>query len=112
MLSSVADWNPIPQVDEDRSRKSRLSDEQIIGFLREAEAGMPIETPRRRKGSSDIWHSRWRSTFVEMNEPDSAPAFSHGSAARQALPDRSRLLVARRDASRASNSHRARSSSR
>jgi len=33
--------------------RKRFSEEQIIGFLREAEAGMPVKEPCRRHGFSE-----------------------------------------------------------
>ncbi|OLI96635.1 transposase, partial [Xanthomonas oryzae pv. oryzae] len=43
--------------------KKRFSGEQIIGFLREAEAGMPIKDLCHRHGFSEASYSLWRSKF-------------------------------------------------
>jgi putative transposase len=45
-------------------RTSKYSEEQIIGFLRQAEAGMPVKEIARKHGFSDAsfykWHQvRW-----------------------------------------------------
>lgn len=40
-------------------RKSRCTDEQIIGFLRQAEAGMPIKELCRSGGFSDATFYKW-----------------------------------------------------
>ena len=50
--------------------KKRFSEEQIIGFLREAEAGMPIKDLCRRHGFSEASYYLWRSKFGGMNVPD------------------------------------------
>lgn len=50
--------------------KKRLSEEQIIGFLREAEAGMPIKDLCRRHGFSEASYYLWRSKFGGMSVPD------------------------------------------
>ncbi|OLI89137.1 transposase, partial [Xanthomonas oryzae] len=39
--------------------KKRFSEEQIIGFLREAEAGMPIKDLCRRHGFSEAFLYLW-----------------------------------------------------
>ena len=50
--------------------KKRFSEEQIIGFLREAEAGMPIKDLCRLHGFSEASYYLWRSKFGGMNVPD------------------------------------------
>ncbi|AKO21731.1 transposase [Xanthomonas oryzae pv. oryzicola] len=50
--------------------KKRFSEEQIIGFLREAEAGMPIKGLCRRHGFSEASYYLWRSKFGGMSVPD------------------------------------------
>ena len=37
--------------------KKQLSEEQIIGFLREVEAGLPIKELCRMQGFSDVFYS-------------------------------------------------------
>ena len=41
-------------------RTSKFSEEQIIGFLRQAEAGMPIKEIGRKHGFSDASFYEWR----------------------------------------------------
>ncbi|KOR49115.1 transposase, partial [Xanthomonas oryzae] len=50
--------------------KKRFSEEQIIGFLREAKAGMPIKDLCRRHGFSEASYYLWRSKFGGMSVPD------------------------------------------
>ena len=50
--------------------KKRLSEEQIIGFLREADAGVPIKQLCRQHGFSDASYYLWRSTFGGMTGSD------------------------------------------
>jgi len=50
--------------------KKRYSEEQIIGFLREAEAGMPVKELCRRHGFSEASYYLWRSKFGGMSVPD------------------------------------------
>ncbi len=47
--------------------KKRFSEEQIIGFLREAEAGLPIKELCRKHGFSEASYYLWRSKFGGMN---------------------------------------------
>lgn len=48
-------------------RKSRYTEEQIIGFLKQAEAGMPIAELGRRHGFSDARLVKWRAKFGGMD---------------------------------------------
>jgi putative transposase len=50
--------------------KKRFSEEQIIGFLREAEAGMAIADLCRKHGFSEASYYLWRSKFGGMNVSD------------------------------------------
>ena len=50
--------------------KKRYSEEQIIGFLREAEAGVPIKDLCRRHGFSEASYHLWRSKFGGMSVPE------------------------------------------
>lgn len=51
-------------------RKSRYTDEQIIGFLKQAEAGVPLKELCRKGGFSDATFYKWRSRFGGMEVPD------------------------------------------
>jgi len=50
--------------------KKRFSEEQIIGFLHEAEEGLPIKELCRRHGFSEASYYLWRSKFGGMSIPD------------------------------------------
>ncbi len=50
--------------------KKRFTDEQVIGFLREAEAGVAIKDLCRRHGFSEASYYLWRSKFGGMSVPD------------------------------------------
>ena len=47
-------------------RKSKYSEEQIIGFLKQAEAGMPVKELCRKGGFSDATFYKWRAKFGGM----------------------------------------------
>ena len=50
--------------------KKRYTEEQIIGFLSEADAGMPVKELCRKHGFSEASYYLWRSKFGGMNVPD------------------------------------------
>ena len=50
--------------------KKRFSEAQIIGFLREAEAGLPVKQLCRRHGFSEASYSLWRNKFGGMTVSD------------------------------------------
>ena len=50
--------------------KKRFTDEQIIGFLREGEAGVAVKDLCRKHGFSEASYYLWRSKFGGMSVPD------------------------------------------
>lgn len=51
-------------------RKSRFSEEQIIGILKEHQAGMPVADVCRKHGISDATLYTWRSKYGGMEVSD------------------------------------------
>ena len=51
-------------------KTSRYSEEQIIGFLKQAEAGMPIKELCRKGGFSEATFYKWRAKFGGMEVSD------------------------------------------
>ena len=50
--------------------KKRFSEEQIIGFLKEVDAGIPVKELCRKKGFSEASYYLWRSKFGGMSVPE------------------------------------------
>jgi putative transposase len=50
--------------------KKRFSEGQIIGFLREAEAGLAVKDLCRRHGFSEASYYLWKAKFGGMSVPD------------------------------------------
>jgi putative transposase len=50
--------------------KKRFTETQIIGFLREAEAGQPVKQLCRKHGFSEASYYLWRSKFGGMTVSD------------------------------------------
>ena len=48
--------------------KKRFSEEQIIGFLKQAEAGVPVMELCRQYGFSDASFYTWRAKFGGMTQ--------------------------------------------
>ena len=44
-------------------KKSRFTEEQIIGFIKQAEAGLPIKALYRKGGFSGATFYKWRAKF-------------------------------------------------
>ena len=50
--------------------KKRFTEEQIIGFLREADKGMAVKELCRKHGFSEASYYLWRGKFGGMDVPD------------------------------------------
>lgn len=50
--------------------KKRYTEEQIIGFLKEADGGVPLKDLCRRHGFSEASYYLWRSKFGGMEVSD------------------------------------------
>lgn len=50
--------------------KKRFTEEQIIGFLKEADAGVPVKDLCRKHGFSDASFYTWRTKFGGMDVSD------------------------------------------
>ena len=64
--------------------KKRFTEEQIIGFLREAEAGMPVAELCRKHAFSEASYYLWRSKFGGMNVSEAKRLKELGSRERSA----------------------------
>ena len=50
--------------------KKRFSEEQVIGFLREADRGVPVKELCRKHGFSEASYYLWRGKFGGMDVSD------------------------------------------
>ena len=50
--------------------KKRFSEEQIIGFLREADAGLPVKELCRKHGIAEATYYNWKAKFGGMTVSD------------------------------------------
>jgi putative transposase len=55
---------------EDEMKRKRFSEEQIIGVLKEAEAGLPVQELVRKYGVTEQTYYRWKSKFGGMEVND------------------------------------------
>jgi putative transposase len=51
-------------------RTSKYSEEQIIGFLKQVEAGLAVKDVCRKGGFSDATFYKWRAKYGGMDVPD------------------------------------------
>lgn len=51
-------------------KKSKYTEEQIIGFLKQAEVGVPVRELCRKHGFSDAAFYKWRARFGGMEVAD------------------------------------------
>lgn len=51
-------------------KKSRFMEEQIIGFPKQAEAGVPVKDLYGKGGFSDATFHKWRARYGGMDVPD------------------------------------------
>lgn len=51
-------------------RKSRYTEEQIISFIKQAEAGLPIKKLCRKGGFGDATFYKWQARYGGMDVPD------------------------------------------
>ena len=59
--------------------KKRFTETQIIGFLREAEAGVPVKQLCRKHGFSEASYYLWRSKFGGMSVSDGSVNLAEAS---------------------------------
>ena len=53
-------------------RTSKFSETQIVGILREAEAGAPVAEVIRKHGFSRATHFTWKAKYANATEPELA----------------------------------------
>jgi putative transposase len=50
--------------------KKRFTEEQIIGFLKEADGGLPVKELCRKQGFSEASYYKWKAKFGGMEVSD------------------------------------------
>jgi putative transposase len=60
-------------------KSKRYSTEQIIGILKEAEAGLPVKELCRKYGISDATMYNWKSKYGGLTVSDSRPCRDQGA---------------------------------
>ena len=87
-------------------KRSRYTEEQIIGILKEQEAGTPVAELCRKHGMSDATFYTWKSKagglecdIPLVGSPEIGEPRAHGQ--KSAAPPRRRYAIARRPLSRA-----------
>ena len=50
--------------------KKRFTEEQIVGFLKEADAGLPVKELCRKHGFSEASYYKWKAKFGGMEVSD------------------------------------------
>ena len=73
--------------------KKRFSEEQIIGFLREVDAGVPVKELCRKHGFSEASYYLWRNKFggMEVSDAKRLKALEAENARLKKLPAESML---------------------
>jgi len=67
-------------------KKSRFTEEQIIGFIKQAQAGLPIKELCRKGGFSDATFYKWRAKYGDL---DQLTSFRLWSTRKCSAPNRS-----------------------
>ena len=63
-------------------KKKRFTEKQIIGFLKEAEAGIPVKELCRKHGFSDAAFYGWRAMFGGLQVKEAKRSASSGPRTR------------------------------
>ena len=76
-------------------RKSKVTEQQIIGFLKQAEAGMAVAEICRKGGFSDATFYKWRAKFggMEVSEARRLRELESENAKLKHLPAEAHLAL-------------------
>ena len=69
-------------------KKSRFADEQIIGFLKQAEGGVAIKELCRKHGFSDATFYKWHGWLGGMNASEARREAVHAMRAKTGISER------------------------